>query len=95
VRFEKTSAQALSRDQLLLVVELLKNKWFAASPVTLTWNNDQAVSFLGKGFSGSLGFDQHSLWLELELSLILRPLQGKIRQTIERELAALNFQEAF
>lgn len=91
MRFEKTVSGTISSENLLTVTELLQKKWFAANPVTIQWKNNNAVSFLGKGFSGSLGFTQSKLWLELDLSFILRPLQSKIRQTIERELAALVF----
>ncbi len=91
MKFEKTFVDDLSKDQLLVVVRLLQKKWFAASPVAIKWGTDKTVSFIGKGFSGFLGIEQNKLWLELELSLILKPLQNKIRQSIQRELEALQF----
>jgi len=40
----------------------------------------------GKGFEMNFSFDDRSLELDLTLSLILRPLKGKILDMVKREL---------
>jgi hypothetical protein len=91
VKFEKKFSRELSSDDLSSVATLLQEKWFAANPLKINWLENGTVSFVGKGFTGNLGFDLNTLWLELKLSLLLAPLQRKIRQTIEREFANLVF----
>lgn len=53
--------------------------------VTLVWEGDRA-QVKGKGVSGDVSVDAQSVGLSLKLGLMLKPLKGKIRESIERSV---------
>ena len=51
--------------------------------VSLTWSGDRAV-VKGPGVTGDAWLDPTDLGMSLKLSMLLRPLAGKIKSAIER-----------
>jgi putative polyhydroxyalkanoate system protein len=54
--------------------------------VDVNWNGPTAT-FKGTGFSGNAKVLANMITLDLDLSLLLRPMKGKIESRIERALA--------
>lgn len=53
--------------------------------VTLNWRGHGA-DVRGKGVSGLITVEENRISLRLKLGLMLRPLKGKIREGIERQV---------
>ena len=53
--------------------------------VKLTWKGDEA-EVKGTGVSGTVALAEKSVSINLKLGLMVRPLAGKIRETMERQL---------
>ena len=47
---------------------------------------DSKIDVRGRGFSGSISFEESTLKLSCKLGLLLKPLKDKIRQEIQRLL---------
>lgn len=58
--------------------------------VRLEWDGDQA-QLKGSGVSGSVAVSDAQLAIDIKLGLLLRPMAGKIRESLERQIdRALN-----
>lgn len=53
--------------------------------VELTWAGDHA-QVKGTGVSGQLSLGEERLALDLKIGLLLRPMAGKIRTALERQI---------
>ena len=53
--------------------------------VELSWRGDTAT-ICGKGVSGEVTLNATSLCVNLKLGLMMRPLAGKIREAMQRQL---------
>lgn len=68
-------------DRLKGIEDKLKERY----GVTLDWRGSLA-DVRGKGVSGTITVEETRVALELKLSLMLKPLKGKIREGIERQV---------
>ena len=70
------------RERVAPMQEKLRTKYKTES----SWDNDSTLSVKGPGVKGKLVFTSEHVSVELELGLMLRPMKGKIEETITREL---------
>ncbi len=68
-------------DRLKGIEDKLKEKY----GVTLDWRGSLA-DVRGKGVSGTIKVEETRVALQLKLGLILKPLKGKIREGIEKQV---------
>ena len=54
--------------------------------VELDWEDDSHARLRGTGVSGTVVFDDGRLAVDLRLGLLLRPLAGRIRAALERQI---------
>ena len=52
----------------------------------LSYSPDDLITATGKGFSLDMAFSEDYVGIKLTLSLLLRPLRGKILDSIERKV---------
>lgn len=70
-----------ARRRLLEMEEKLKERY----GVKLSWNGDLA-EVKGTGVTGSIDISEANIAIKLKLGLMVRPLAGKIREVMEKQL---------
>ncbi len=75
----------LSREELRQRVEALARKLESEFDARCHWEGD-CLHVVRSGASGVIEMDAQCVRVSLKLGLLLRPLQGTIRQTIEETL---------
>jgi putative polyhydroxyalkanoate system protein len=76
---------SLSQEEALQRVRALVAELKDRVKADIQWNGSTAT-FKGTGFSGSAKVLDQRIALDLDLSLLLRPMKGKIEERIDRSL---------
>ncbi len=76
---------SLGRDEAHRRVVEMAPKLRDKYGVKLDWQGDKA-QLKGSGVSGHIDIDDSKVEVQLKLGLLLRPMSGKIREAIERQI---------
>jgi putative polyhydroxyalkanoate system protein len=75
----------LGRDEVRRRLGDMEDKLKERYGVRLAWAGDEA-DVKGTGVSGKLSVDDGKIAIRLKLGLMVKPLQGKIREAMEKQL---------
>lgn len=83
IKIERTHALGVAEARKR--VDTLEPKLKEKYGVALAWNGNTA-NVKGTGVSGTLAVDEGKVSVNLKLGLMLRPLAGKIREGLEKQV---------
>lgn len=76
----------LGQDEAQKRIRQMEPKLKEKYGVSLDWSSDEDASISGKGVSGNVKVDSSKLNINLKLGILLKPMEGKIRESLQRQV---------
>lgn len=84
--FRLSKTHSMSREDLRDTARALADRLEAQHGLRSTWQGDDVVAVKGSGLDARLEIDDREIAVNVKLSLLASPFQGKLRAEIQRYL---------